>query len=111
MTTLNRREINKLLKSFNGFQRKVYSKVLEIPLGETRSYKWVAKELNCPKRVRLVAKLLSENPYPFIIPCHRVVKSDGSLGGYMFGNNLKKYLLDLEKRIKLVIMVNTDEHR
>lgn len=86
------------------FAKKVYKVVLSIPLGEVRSYKWVAKKAGAPLAWRAVGSILKNNPYPLIIPCHRVVKSDSKLGGYAFGIKRKKALLDLEKSIALCVM-------
>lgn len=80
------------------FARKVYKAVLSIPVGEVRSYKWVAKRAGRPRAYRAVGQILKHNPYPLIIPCHRVVKSDKKLGGYVFGIKAKRLLLDLEKQ-------------
>ena len=83
------------------FQWKVLSVTANIPLGETRTYKWVAEQVGSPKAVRAVGQALRRNPYPIIIPCHRVIKTDGSLGGYAGGPSGKKAkLLAMEKRIK-----------
>ena len=82
------------------FAKKVYKVTLGIPLGEVRTYKWVAKKAGRPRAWRAVGSILKNNPYPLIIPCHRVISSCGELGGYIFGVNNKKSLLDLEKRIK-----------
>lgn len=81
-----------------GFAKKVYKAVLSIPLGEVRTYKWVAKKIGRPRAYRAVGNALKHNPYPLIIPCHRVVKSGKELGGYVFGARKKKLILDLEKR-------------
>lgn len=81
------------------FAQKVYRAVLTIPIGEVRSYKWVAKKAGRPKAFRAVGTILKNNPYPFIVPCHRVVKSSKELGGYIFGLKEKRQLLDLEKEI------------
>lgn len=73
---------------------------MTIPLGETRSYKWVAQRIGRPRAVRAVGQALKKNPYPLIIPCHRVIKEDGSLGGYAGRQTLKKAkLLAMEKEI------------
>lgn len=84
-------------KNKNLFTKKVYRAVLSIPFGQTRSYKWVAKKAGSARASRAVGTVLKNNPLPFIIPCHRVVKSDKSSGGYVFGARLKRYLLTLEK--------------
>lgn len=85
------------------FEKKVLKITSLIPLGEVRSYQWVAKKIGRPKAVRAVGTALKKNPYPIIIPCHRVIKSDGSLGGYAKGKELKKKLLLLEKYIAEII--------
>lgn len=85
------------------FAKKVYRVVLTIPLGEVRTYKWVARKIGKPKAIRAVGEALKHNPYPLIIPCHRVIKSDGSLGGYVLGKKAKKTLLKLEKELVSVV--------
>ncbi len=78
------------------FQREVWEITRLIPYGETRSYLWVAEQIKRPKAVRAVGQALSRNPLAIIIPCHRVVASDGKLGGFSGGVEVKKYLLYLE---------------
>jgi methylated-DNA-[protein]-cysteine S-methyltransferase len=82
------------------FAIRVYSIVAAIPVGQTRTYKWVAKKAGRPGASRAVGQILKRNPYPVIIPCHRVIKSNASLGGYVFGTGKKKLLLDIERGIK-----------
>ena len=92
---------NKQNVKLTKFQWKVLDVTVKIPLGETRSYKWVAQQVGSPKAVRAVGQALKRNPYPIIIPCHRVIKEDGSLGGYAGGSGEKKAkLLDVEREIK-----------
>jgi O-6-methylguanine DNA methyltransferase len=67
------------------FERQVLLKTLEIPRGEVRPYAWVAKEIGRPRAVRAVGNALARNPIPFVIPCHRVVRSDGHIGQYGAG--------------------------
>lgn len=86
------------------FAKKVYKVVLSIPLGEVRTYKWVARKAGSPGAYRAVGTVLKNNPYPLIIPCHRVVKSNDKLGGYIFGVKQKRLLLDLEKRFSLCLV-------
>ena len=82
------------------FQWDVLEATARIPLGETRSYKWVAQQIGKPKAVRAVGQALRKNPYPLIIPCHRVIKKDGSLGGYAGEFSRRKaQLLKLEREI------------
>ena len=99
--SINKTKIS--LSGFSDFQKKVYKAVLSIPLGEVRSYNWVAKRIGRSKAVRAVGTALRKNPFTIIIPCHRVVKSDGSLGGYSRGVKRKRKLLDLEKEILSLI--------
>ena len=91
------------LKEFTVFAGKVYAVVSKIPLGQVRSYKWVAQKAGKPKAYRAVGTILKNNPFPLIIPCHRVVKNDLSLGGYALGRENKKMLLRLEKEIVLCV--------
>ena len=69
--------------------------VAQIPYGETRSYSWVAERVGSSPRA--VGQALARNPYPLLIPCHRVVGKDGALGGYTGGQELKMKLLELER--------------
>ena len=78
------------------FQVKVWRKLTEIPYGEVRSYKWVAEQVGRPRAYRAVGNAVASNPIAIIIPCHRVIRSDGSIGGYGYGIGMKKKLLQLE---------------
>jgi len=78
------------------FQREVWETTRLIPYGETRSYRGVAERINRPRAVRAVGQALSRNPLLIIVPCHRVVTSDGKLGGFRGGAELKRRLLNLE---------------
>ena len=91
--------------SLTDFEWQVLRAVLAIPLGETRSYQWVANKIGRPKAARAVGQALRKNPYPLIIPCHRVVKLDGGLGGYagkMDGKKAKLLAIEqvIARRIK-----------
>tara|TARA_Y100001936_G_C15953345_1_gene601436 strand:+ start:653 stop:934 length:282 start_codon:yes stop_codon:yes gene_type:complete len=81
------------------FQIKVWEELSKIPLGETRTYKEVAEAIGHPKSSRAVANACAKNPYPIKIPCHRVIRSDGGLGGYsgLGGVKKKQQLLINEK--------------
>ena len=81
------------------FQKKVWKELLKIPKGETRSYKEIANAIGNPKAARAVANACGKNPYPIKIPCHRAIRSDGSIGGYsgIGGSNTKLKLLIEEK--------------
>lgn len=78
------------------FTRAVLRITAGIPYGEVRSYRWVAERMGKPRAMRAVGNALARNPIPIIIPCHRVVRSDGTLGGYALGLDWKRRLLDLE---------------
>ena len=78
------------------FEKAVYAAVMEIPLGETRSYAWVAEKAGSPKSARAVGNALNKNPYAPYVPCHRVVASGGGLGGYSAGRIEKIRLLKKE---------------
>ena len=83
-------------KNFSEFEKKVYEAAFGIPRGKIRSYKWIAEKIKHPKACRAVGNALNKNPYPILIPCHRVIKSDGSIGGFAKGVNMKKRLLSQE---------------
>lgn len=79
------------------FQLAVWKELQNIPYGKTTSYKEIAQKINKPKACRAVGMANNKNPLPIIIPCHRVIGSNGKLIGYAGGLNLKNYLLELEK--------------
>jgi methylated-DNA-[protein]-cysteine S-methyltransferase len=78
------------------FQREVWKMTRLIPYGETRSYLWVAEQIKRPRAARAVGQALGRNPLPIIVPCHRVVASDGGLAGFEGGVEMKRHLLWLE---------------
>lgn len=78
------------------FQIKVYRAMLDIPFGKTKSYGDVARAVGSPKGFRAVGGACHSNPIPFIVPCHRVIGSDGSLTGFGLGLDIKEFLLKLE---------------
>ena len=75
------------------FERDVLMVALQIPPGEIRPYSWIAHQINRPKAVRAVGTALGHNPVPVLIPCHRVIRSDGNMGQYGFGPEMKRRLL------------------
>jgi O-6-methylguanine DNA methyltransferase len=79
------------------FERAALEVASQIPYGEVRTYKWIAERLGKPHAARAVGNAMAGNPVPIIVPCHRVVKTDGGLGGYSFGLLRKEALLDLER--------------
>ena len=86
------------LAGLSGFSQDVYAAARSIPYGEVRSYGWLAAEVGKPGAARAVGGAMAANPVPLIVPCHRVVRSDGGLGGFSApgGIELKRRLLDLE---------------
>lgn len=85
------------LRSHSPFEVAVWTKALEIPRGEVRPYGWIAAEIGRPKAVRAVGTALAHNPVPLVVPCHRVVRSDGSIGQYsMGGPEAKRRILAAE---------------
>jgi excinuclease ABC subunit C len=104
LTFHRRLRTKKMLSSdYTHFQRRVWEIVSTIPSGETQTYRWVAEKLGNPKSVRAVGQALKKNPLPGIIPCHRVIRSDGSLGGFSRGEDKKRQLLlsEIKKAKKL----------
>jgi methylated-DNA-[protein]-cysteine S-methyltransferase len=79
------------------FQRKVWSALTKIPYGQTQSYKEVAQAIGHPKAFRAVGNANGQNSIPLIIPCHRVIESNGGLGGFGHGVRVKRQLLNFEK--------------
>ena len=78
------------LRGLSEFERAVLLKALEIPRGQVRPYAWIAREIGHPAAVRAVGSALAKNPVPVLIPCHRVVRSDGHIGNYALGGSLAK---------------------
>jgi len=89
------------LSSLTDFQQAVLRKTAEIPPGEVRPYGWVAREIGKPGAVRAVGTALARNPVPLIIPCHRVVRSDGQFGQYSLGDAANKPRLLREEGVDL----------
>lgn len=87
------------MAGYGAFCRLVWTETGKIPFGETRSYAWVAGAIGSPKACRAVGNVLGKNPWPLLIPCHRVIRSDGGVGGYSSGRNWKMFLIDLEKKL------------
>lgn len=90
----------KLAPKGTDFQKKVWSELEEIPFGRTCSYQEIANKLGDPKVIRAAASANGKNPIAIIIPCHRVIGSDGSLTGYAGGLHRKKWLLEHESPAK-----------
>lgn len=82
------------------FQQQVWQQLMTIPTGQTRTYADIANNINNPKAVRAVGSANARNPIAIIVPCHRVIGSNGSLTGYAWGTNIKAELLALEQTIR-----------
>ncbi len=96
----NRKSFNLTLNpAGTDFQKKVWNKLLEIPFGKTTTYLAIAKKLGDEKVIRAAASANGKNPIAIIIPCHRVIGSDGSLVGYAGGLERKQKLLELEQGV------------
>ena len=89
-------EISIQVDSGTPFQHKVWDSIQQIPYGELRSYKWIAEQIGKPKAVRAVGNAVGANPISIFRPCHRVIRSNGALGGYGGGLERKRQLLTLE---------------
>jgi methylated-DNA-[protein]-cysteine S-methyltransferase len=84
------------LEGVTAFERAVWGATRSIPYGEVRSYGWVANRIGKPLASRAVGRAMARNRFPIVVPCHRVVAGDGSLGGFSGGLELKRSLLDME---------------
>lgn len=78
------------------FEKQVWNTLKEVPYGETRTYKWLAGRIDRPHAFRAVGNALGKNPIPIIFPCHRIIESDGSFGGFSFGTDIKRRLIEME---------------
>lgn len=87
------------LTGFTPFEREVFCVARTIPYGRTRSYRWIAAKVGSPKAWQAVGQALRKNTLPIIIPCHRVIMTNGNVGGFSFGLEWKTRLLELEKII------------
>ncbi|MCE9616824.1 MAG: MGMT family protein [Nitrosarchaeum sp.] len=91
--------------------KKIYKKLLEVPKGKITTYGELAKAVGLKNGQRAVGRIMNKNPYPVIIPCHRVVKSDGKVGGYAYGEEIKSDMLTREgiiiKNGKILDLENT----
>lgn len=77
-------------------EERVYKKLLEVPQGKVTTYGELAKAVGLKNGQRMIGKIMNKNPYPVIVPCHRVVKSDGNVGGYAWGEKIKTNMLTKE---------------
>jgi O-6-methylguanine DNA methyltransferase len=90
------------LPEASAFELKVYRALQKVGYGQVQTYGWLAEQVGSPAGARAVGAALSKNPVPLIVPCHRIVRSDGSLGGFSAagGAKLKKWMLELEAKKK-----------
>ncbi|QWR76009.1 methylated-DNA--[protein]-cysteine S-methyltransferase [Candidatus Magnetomonas plexicatena] len=96
-----RREFTQGLINFSDmtpFRRSVYNELLRVPFGEVITYGGLARRVGKPSSARAVGQAMRVNPFPILIPCHRVIGSSGSLGGYSEGIDIKIKLLEFEKK-------------
>jgi len=77
-------------------EQKIYKKLLEVPKGQITTYGDLAKAVGLKNGQRLIGKIMNKNPYPVLVPCHRVVMSTGKLGGYVYGKHVKMKMLSDE---------------
>jgi len=97
---MTKQQILSSMKPYTPFQQAVWRACMKIPKGQTRSYKWIAKQIGKPGATRAVGSALGKNPFAPLVPCHRVIKSDGALGGFSAagGPAAKRRLLRKEKK-------------
>ena len=74
-------------------EKKIYRKLLQVPSGKITTYKELARSVGLENGQRVIGQIMKKNPFPVIIPCHRVVKSNGEIGGYGYGISIKKSML------------------
>ena len=89
-----------MLSSGTPFQKSVWDALVKIPYGETRTYGQIAQIIGNPKASRAVGMACNRNPIMIVVPCHRVIGSDGTLTGYAPGTQLKQIVLDIERQTK-----------
>ena len=77
-------------------EEKIYRKLIQVPSGYVTTYGELAKAINLKNGQRVIGQIMKKNPFPVIVPCHRVVKSDGTIGGYAYGTEIKKNMLTKE---------------
>lgn len=77
-------------------EEKVYKKLVEVPTGMVTTYGELANAVGLRNGQRLIGRIMNKNPYPVIVPCHRVIKSDGKIGGYLWGEKIKINMLSKE---------------
>ncbi len=83
------------------FERMVWNALKDVPYGETRTYKWLTERTGRPQAFRAAGRALGKNPIPIIVPCHRIIEADGTIGGYSSGIEIKRRLLEIEYYTRL----------
>lgn len=96
----NRKVFSVIPKYVTGtdFERNVWSAICKVPYGMQETYLYIAKKMGYPKASRAVGNALGKNPIPIVVPCHRIIRSDGKIGGFTAGVKVKKMLLSLESK-------------
>ncbi|MCM2267924.1 MAG: MGMT family protein [Elusimicrobiales bacterium] len=89
---MTRKKVLNEMKKYTPFQQAVWKACMSIPRGQTRSYKWLAQRIGRPGAARAVGSALGRNPFAPVVPCHRVISSDGTLGGFSAPGGLKAKL-------------------
>jgi len=84
------------------FYKKIYDAAMAVPYGETRTYKWLAEKAGSPHASRAAGSAMAKNPFLIVMPCHRILRSDGGLGGFGPGLEWKTFLINHEKRYSLI---------
>lgn len=80
----------------NDLEKRVYRNLLKVPKGKVTTYGELARAAGIANGQRAIGRIMNKNPFPVIIPCHRVVKSDGKIGGYFYGEDVKSKMLSTE---------------
>ena len=83
------------------FEQKVYKKLLDVPKGQITTYGDLAKAVGLKNGQRVIGSIMNKNPYPVLVPCHRVVLSTGKIGGYAYGENVKRKMLS-DEGVKII---------
>lgn len=96
---LNLKRVDLVGEGASSFEWDVWRCVKTVPFGETRSYGWVARMIGNPGASRAVGRALGANPWLLLVPCHRVIRTDGTIGGFSSGLKWKRYLLKWEEEI------------
>lgn len=94
---MTRDQVLREMKRYTPFQQAVWKACMSIPAGQTRSYKWIAARIGKPGAVRAVGNALGRNPFAPLVPCHRVIKADGTLGGFSAPGGLRAKLALLKR--------------